>query len=155
MIDAFDAVEVGAHLGEALERAGLGAVLDVLESANVAFDRDQALKQAAEQGMFIGRFEQMRVDVFVPSIPFSWEAGRTRVRKTIAGRDLWFLSAEALCVFKLLFFRGKDLVDLERLVGVQGKSLDASYVRQHLVEMMGSDNVRVAKWDELIRNFGG
>ena len=54
---------------------------------------------------------------------------------------------------KLLFFRGKDLVDLERLVAVQGAKLDSGYVRRHLVEMMGEDDVRVAKWDELVRDF--
>lgn len=186
MIDPSDAVEVGAHLGQALEQAGhpyaiggalaygffgipratndvdlnvfveadkLEAVLDTLSGAGVAFDRAQALKEATEQGMFLGRFGQMRIDVFVPSIPFSWEAARTRVRKTIGGQQLWFLSAEAISIFKLLFFRGKDLIDLERLVSVQGKRLDTAYVRRQLVEMMGEDDVRVSKWDELLRNF--
>ena len=186
MIDDSDAVEVGAHLGQALEQAGhayaiggalaygffgipratqdvdlnvfvetdqLEAVFDTMATAGVAFDPTRARAEAAEQGMFIGRFQQMRIDVFVPSIPFSWEAAKTRVRRTIAGEQLWFLSAEAITIFKLLFFRGKDLVDLERLVSVQGRRLDAAYVRRHLVEMMGEDDVRVSKWDELVRDF--
>jgi hypothetical protein len=62
---------------------------------------------------------------------------------------VWFLSAEALCVFKLLFFRGKDVVDLERLIAVQGKAVDGGYVRARLVEMMGPDDPRVATWDRL------
>lgn len=60
------------------------------------------------------------------------------------------LSAESLAVFKLLFFRPKDIVDLQRLIAVQGERLDTNYVRRHLVEMMGEDDERVGKWDELL-----
>ena len=52
-------------------------------------------------------------------------------------------------MFKLLFFRGKDLVDLERLVAVRGESLDVAYVRRWIVEMMGEDDARVVRWDAL------
>jgi hypothetical protein len=97
----------------------------------------------------------MRVDVFVPSIPFYDEAARTRVRSGSHGQEAWFLSAEATAVFKLLFFRGKDIVDLERLVAVQGTRLDHGYVRRWMVDMVGEDDERVSKWDELVRTFGG
>lgn len=63
------------------------------------------------------------LDVFLPSIPFAFEAERCRVRVTDdSGWSGWFLSAEALAVFKLLFFRGKDFVDLERLVAVSPRA---------------------------------
>ncbi len=52
------------------------------------------------------RYGLYRVDVFTPSIPFSWQALDTRVRHRVDDEDIWFLSAEALCVFKP-FFRGK------------------------------------------------
>jgi hypothetical protein len=64
----------------------------------------------------------------------------------------WFLSAEALAVFKLLFFRGKDMVDLERLVAVRPE-LDRAYVRERIVEMMGEDDARTQRWDEIVRRF--
>jgi hypothetical protein len=54
-------------------------------------------------------------------------------------------------VFKLLFFRGKDVVDLERLVAVMGPSLDAATVRRHMVEMMGEEDERTRTWDRLTR----
>jgi len=87
--------------------------------------------------------------VFTPSIDFSWEAARTRVRRTVDDQAVWFLSAEALCVFKLLFFRGKDIVDLERLVAVQGTAVDGGYVRAWIVALLGEDDPRVAAWDRL------
>ncbi|HEX6239585.1 MAG TPA: hypothetical protein VFZ61_01780, partial [Polyangiales bacterium] len=60
-----------------------------------------------------------------------------------------FLSPEALCVFKLLFFRPKDLVDLERLIEVQAGALDTGYVRAELAKLMGEHDERVQRWDQL------
>jgi hypothetical protein len=91
--------------------------------------------------------------VFTPSIAFSWEAQRSRVRHRIEDADVWFLSVEALAVFKLLFFRGKDVVDLERLVAVSGDSVDGDYVRAQLVRMMGADDPRVSTWDRIWSEF--
>lgn len=104
--------------------------------------------------MIVLRLAELRIDVFTPSIAFSWEAARTRVRQRIGGQDVWFLSAEALCVFKLLFFRGKDVVDLERLVAVQGAAVDAAYVRRHIADMLGEDDPRMATWDRLWHDHG-
>jgi hypothetical protein len=59
-----------------------------------------------------------------------------------------------LSVFKLMFFRAKDVVDLERLVAVQGSHLDHAYVRKHIVEMMGEDDERTKTWDRLVAAFG-
>lgn len=111
-------------------------------------------EQTRARGMFIGRWDGMRIDVFLPSIPFAFEAERTRVRVTDdSGWSGWFLSAEALAVFKLLFFRGKDLVDLERLVAVRPE-LDVAYVRRWMVEMMGEGDERTQRWDAITARFG-
>jgi hypothetical protein len=127
----------------------------VLQRLGVEIEPVAAIARARRDGMFVGRWDGMRIDVFLPSIPFAREAERTRIRVTdAAGWSGWFLSAEALAVFKLLFFRGKDLVDLERLVAVRGTEVDAGYVRRWIVEMMGEDDERVSKWDGLVRRFG-
>jgi hypothetical protein len=129
----------------------LGDVLAALRSLGIESDQVVARRQAEEQGMLELDFGGMRLDVFVPSIEFSREAERTRVRQAVDGQEAWFLSAEALCVFKLLFFRGKDIVDLERLIAIQGDALDVGYVRTKIVEMMGEEDERVEAWDRLVR----
>lgn len=131
----------------------LAPVLDALSKAGVAFDRAEAVKRAEEEGMFIGWVGACRIDVFTPSIPFSWEAQKTRVSVALSSGPAWFLSAEALAFFKMMFFRGKDLVDLERMISSMGRRLDAPYVRRWLVDTMGADDARVAKWDELCAAF--
>jgi hypothetical protein len=134
-----------------VEPEDLAPVLRALATLGIPLDPERSKLEAQNEGMFSGRFGDFRVDVFTPSIDFAWEAGRTRVRQTIEGRDVYFLSAEALAVFKLLFFRTKDLADLERLIAVQGSRLDAAYVRAHVAGMMGEDDPRIATWDRLVQ----
>lgn len=136
-----------------IQDAELDALFGVLQQLGIEIDRVAATDRARRDGMFIGRWEGMRIDVFLPSIPFSNDAARTRIRLTDAsGWSGWFLSAEALTVFKLLFFRGKDLVDLERLVAVRD-DLDHQYVRRWIVDMMGEEDDRVRRWDTIVQRF--
>lgn len=128
----------------------LDAALDVLVAAGLEIDRDAARKADLEGDVLIGWCRGLRVDLFTPSIPFSWEAARTRVRLAGPSGSAWYLSAEATTLFKLLFFRGKDQLDVEKLVAVQGAALDRAYVRRWLVDMMGEDDERVAFWDGLV-----
>jgi hypothetical protein len=137
-----------------VEPAGLPHVFDALAALGVDIDRDAALARANRDGMFVGSWDGMRIDVFVPSIPFSDEAERTRVDVTVDGWTGTFLSAEAIAVFKLLFFRSKDVGDLAQLIAVRGERLDQTYVRRWLVEMMGDDDPRVRTWDDLVARFG-
>jgi hypothetical protein len=128
---------------------GLDAALDVLEAAGVSIDRDAARKADAAGDVIVGACGGLRVDFFTPSIPFAWEAMKTRRRLRGPSGEAWYLSPEATALFKLLFFRGKDLVDVEKLVAVQGPDLDRDYIRRWLVDMMGDDDERTRAWDEI------
>lgn len=130
----------------------LGPVLVCLETLGAQLADADPIAAADQQGMFVARLGDFRLDLFVASIPFSWHALRTRVRAQVRQRSAWFLSAEALSVFKLLFFRGKDQVDLERLVAQQGAALDAASVRADISEMMGEDDPRVEFWDRITKS---
>jgi hypothetical protein len=139
-------VDVNVFVSE----AQLANAIAVLSSLGIEIDASAAAARVQREGMFVGRWDGMRIDVFLPSIPFAHEAERTRIRVTDdAGWSGWFLAAEAVAVFKLLFFRGKDLVDLERLVAVR-RELDTAYVRRWIVDMMGEDDDRTRKWDEIV-----
>ena len=131
----------------------LGHALDILAAAGLEIDRRRAFEADLEGQVLVGRSDGLRVDLFTPSIPFSWEALKTRKRLTGVSGTAYYLSAEAITVFKLLFFRPKDLLDLEKLLAVQGKGLDAPYVRRWLVEMMGETDPRVVTWDGLVARY--
>jgi hypothetical protein len=121
-----------------------------LATISVELDLERARLASAASGLIVLHAHAMRVDLFTPSIDFAWEAMRTRVSVTIDQRTVSLLSAEALAVFKLLFFRPKDIADLQRLIGVRGALLDVDYVRSNLVAMMGEDDDRVRRWDALV-----
>ncbi len=131
----------------------LPALIACLKNLGVKIDENAARARARLDGMFVGKWNGIRIDVFVPSIPFSDEAERTRVLLKSAEEAVWFLSAEALAVFKLLFFRPKDIADLERLIASCGSKLNHQYVHDQVAEMMGGDDDRVQTWDRLIRQF--
>jgi hypothetical protein len=135
-----------------VESAQLDEVFGVLESAGVAIDRVALRADAERDGVFFCWAATTRVDVFLPSIELSWEALKTRVSVPVGGKATWFLSPELLACFKLLFFRPKDLMDLERLVGTNAR-LDSSRVRELIVDAMGEDDERVRAWDEIVRRF--
>ena len=134
-----------------IDHPALDAALDVLTTAGVEFDRVAARQADADGDVIVGRFGGMRIDLFTPSIPFAWEAARTVRRVTGPNTSVNYLAPEAMAVFKLLFVRPKDLVDLEKLVVVPGRDLDTAYVRKWLVEMMGEDDERVVAWDALLQ----
>lgn len=56
-------------------------------------------------------------------------------------------------VFKLPFFRPKDLLDVEKVVAVQGGALDRTYVRSWMVEMVGEGDDRVATLEAIVASF--
>ena len=138
-------VDVNVFVGE----DALDLVFRTLDSLGVRIDTSAARAQNARDGMFVGQWGLFRIDVFTPSIEFSWEAERTRTRHRVGEREAWFLSAETIAVFKLLFFRTKDLADLERLVALRTE-LDVAWVRSRIVSMMGEGDERVTAWDRIV-----
>lgn len=138
-------------------------VLAVLESVGArasqagaewdALTRAAFLHRAGEGDVAVAWIQDVRVDVFVPSIPFYAKAQTTlRSVEFADGRSRHVLSPEALAVFNLLFFRGKDLADLRRLVTIQGAALDVAWVREQIVDMLGLEDDRVEAWDEILRD---
>jgi hypothetical protein len=128
----------------------LEPVLEVLQRAGCSLDPAAALRDAAERGDFRCAFAGVRVDVFVSSIPF-YDSVRSRIRRApLEGRPAWFLSPEDLVVFKLLFFRTKDVLDVERLTAFLGAAMDRAYVRRWLVSLVGEEDERVARWERVL-----
>lgn len=130
-----------------------GELLDALARAGCTFDRELALRRAREGDTVFAYLRGYRVDVFVWLVPFHDEVQRTVHVAEIEGRRVPFISAEALCVFKLLFFREKDLLDLKLLVAARADRLDHGWIRRHLVDLVGDDE-RIAAWDRIVREHG-
>jgi hypothetical protein len=148
LIDVLDASGETYAFGGAMDASRIDDAFALVRRAGVSLDEVVARNAARERGMFAGRIGATRVDVFVPSIPFYDEAARRRVRTVIGTRETWVHSAEVLAVFKMLFFRPKDLIDVERMLEVRGATFDRAFVRASLLDMLGDDE-RIAKWDAI------
>jgi hypothetical protein len=113
-------------------------------------DAAAALHSLQEYGFCRVTYRGVRVDVFLPIIPF-YEVARQRRRKVQLGeQSIWIWDAESLTVFKLMFFRRKDVADVEQVLRTQRSDLDRDWVRSQLVDIHGQRDPRVAQWDELV-----
>lgn len=132
----------------------LDGLLDALEAGGAELNRAAARSSAATRGDFRAHVRGMRIDIFVPSIPLCDAAEQRVLQGLLLGRPIKILTAEDLVLFKLLFYRPKDLLDVERLVAFQGEALDRDYIRRWLVEMMGEEDVRLRRWDQIVTEYG-
>ena len=65
---------------------------------------------------------------------------------------MWVLGPEDLVVLKMLFFRRKDLADVEAILRDQRDTLERSYVRGKLHELVGQEDERVAAFAAIERD---
>jgi hypothetical protein len=130
----------------------LPRVFDSLERAGVMLDRANAASSVARIGMFTGRHGRTNIDVFISDHPHFHEM-RQRRRELVypSGRKCWFISAEDLCVMKLLYGRTKDVADLERMFTAL-PNLDVGYIRNWLAKMP-TGATKLALLDDLVRRF--
>lgn len=137
--------------------SGLDSALAALRS--VGFEPDESnealARRAATEGQFRGDVEGVRVDVFVPAIEFYAELESRRRTVTLLGKPLWVVGPEDTCVLTMMFFRRKDLADVEAVLRDQGDALDRAFVRSKLVALVGSDDPRVTTWDEIVSDVFG
>jgi hypothetical protein len=138
-------VDITAFLPE----AEWARALDSLQSCGAVFEAGSALSELRERGACRVSCLGFFVDLFVPSIPFYASVQSRAVARPLLGRPARFLTAEDLAVFKMLFFRPKDLVDVRYLLAARGAALDRAYVRRWLVEMVGEADERIVRWDAL------
>lgn len=130
----------------------LEQVFAALERAGVMVDRPDAERSVARIGMFTGRSGRTLVDVFVGEHPHFAAMRSRRVQLTYpSGQRLWFLSAEDLCILKLLYGRTKDIADLERMFAAI-PALDLAYVRSWLSQLPAAPK-KLLVLEDLERRF--
>jgi hypothetical protein len=134
---------------------GLDTLLAALEEGVFvpAEPLDRLARRAREEGQFRGTVRGLRVDVFVPAIPFYARLRDRRREVILFGRSMWILSAEDLAVLKLMFFRRKDLADVEAIMRDQGSSFDRAYVRDSIADLVGSTDERLKAFDDIQRDI--
>ena len=123
----------------------------LLQSIGCTVQADRAIRSLTEHGFCQVEFKGLRVDIFLPTVPFYEHARQRRRPVTLGSHSVMIWDAETLCVFKMMFFRRKDLADLEQLLRTQGNQLDRDWVLRQLTEMYGPNDPRISQWQELVR----
>lgn len=123
------------------------SVFPVLEALGARFDRSRALDVAQRRGVFEVELRSFRVDVFVPDIPLYAAARERRRRVRFLDVELLVWAPEDITLFKLLYFRPKDKLDIENIIQIQQENVDLGYIRRWLVDLVGAADER-AVWFE-------
>lgn len=121
----------------------------LLQDLGCEFGSTSAILSLDEHGFCRVEYRGFQLDVFLPTIPFYETARERRKRVPLDSQRIMIWDAETLCVFKFMFFRLKDLADVEAILTLQGKQLDRDWVRTQLIAIYGPRDPRVTRWMEL------
>ena len=126
------------------------AVLGALVSIGCEVDAEESRKRAAKRGDLEAWLGEVRIDVFLSSIP-AHELARKRIAwVTLGDRERTpILSAEDVVFFKLLFWRSKDKADIESILASRLGSFDIEYVKRGLSDALPEDDLRFAWLDDV------
>lgn len=127
-----------------------GQTIAMLHNLGATFSSAEVRESLTSHGFCRVEFQGRRLDVFLP-ISTIYELARPRRQlKQIGPRDAYVWDAETLCVFKMMFFRRKDLADVEAMLKAQGPALDRAWVDAALVDLYGQRDPRISQWRELV-----
>jgi hypothetical protein len=123
----------------------------LLQEIGCELQASAALASLREHGFCQVQYGGRRLDVFLPIIPFYELARARRQRVPLRDGQAFVWDAATLCVFKMMFFRRKDLADVEQVLHAQRERLDRAWIRSQLEAIFGTRDPRLAEWDELCR----
>lgn len=131
-----------------------GAVVGLLRAIGCDVDESTALPTLREHGFCTATMTGVRVDVFLPIVDFYAVARGRRREVDLEGVPVMIWDAETLVIFKLMFFRDRDLVDIAQVVRTQGTRLDTVWITTRAVDLFGERDPRVSRWKELLAAAG-
>jgi hypothetical protein len=132
-----------------------GACVDLLRAIGCQVERGAALATLREHGFCRVNYRGVPVDVFLPTIAFYEEARQRRRTVRLGDRMVAVWDAETLAVFKMMFFRRRDVADVEQILRVQGDGFDSDWVERQLEGMYGRRDPRLSQWRELVNETRG
>jgi hypothetical protein len=111
---------------------------DVFEVLPGEIERDgRQLERAERDGQVRLRWEGTPIDLFFSVLPFHDDVERNVRHVSFGDRTIPVLSCTALAVFKAMFNRPRDLIDIEAMV--EAGSIDLDEAKRWVAEMVGED----------------
>ncbi len=128
-----------------VEATRIDDVIACLQLSGATFDSAQVRRQAQQSEALVARFGDIRVDIFLNTIPLHVDA---QSRVVVHPADKWkipYLSLEDLIVLKTFFDRIKDRHDIEVAAMEVGESLDVAYIRHQLLAHLDESDPAVVR----------
>ncbi len=95
------------------------------------------------------------IDLFFAYDPFHDSCAARAQAVDFMGHAMRVLSAEDIVIFKALYDRPKDWVDVEQLLAVQAEQLDAKYVRNWIERVLPPEDSARSRLDDLLQRYSG
>jgi len=129
----------------------ISTMKDLGASLAPGLSEEQMIQKAKDGNCFTFHLNDHKIEIFTNTVPFSLfdEAMKKRIR--VSGT--YVLSAESITIFKLLFNRQQDLLDVEKIIIRNQKQLDVAYIRHSLIEILGEGAEQVKWWDKAIQTL--
>ncbi len=129
--------------------------LNLLRTSDLDFVESEARESINEHGFFRASLDSVTVDVFLPTIPVYELCRQHRQRVEFLGQPVYVWGPLAITIFKMMFFRTQDLLDVENMLKTPSTQIDLGLVREQLVDIFGQRDPRISNWDEIVARTRG
>jgi hypothetical protein len=141
-------VDIDVNLFVPVSRAD--DVLEVLRSLGVSLDETGIGERLSRDEQIRLRWTGTWLDLFFSYSPLHDSCHERARTVRVLGQEIRVLSAEDLAVFKVLFDRPKDWLDVEAILRTRGERFDAAYVERWVEAVAGADDPRAARLRALL-----
>lgn len=142
-------VDVDLNLFVPVSRAE--EVLAILSDLGVSVDAPDLRAQLARDEQARLRWDTTWIDVFFAYSPLHDDCNARARSVSVFEQTIRVLSPEDLAIFKILFDRPKDWVDLEAILFSRGARFEHTYVERWVAAIVGSDDARAVRLRQLLR----
>lgn len=122
-----------------IEKIKFITFLKRLQDSRFDFNREHLLKELKEDYLSEVYYKNIRIDIFLPILPYFSEVIRKAVTFNLWGKDLKFATAEDLIILKLISGREGDIKDVEKIKDIQ-VNLDVPYIEDWLKKLTGPEH---------------
>lgn len=135
-----------------LPATGFSRVFSVLNGHGIATTPEME-REALDREQVRVAWGGTPVDLFFAYDPFHDSCHERAVVVDFYGQPIRVLTAEDIVIFKTLYNRPKDWADIEQLLSIQGRDLDAAYVRAWLDRMLGEGDSARNRLEALLSQY--
>lgn len=130
----------------------LPRVFEIVRRQGFEGEDRELIEAIRDRYVAVLRSGSVTVEILLPVLSYHHRLLDRAVSREVAGTPVPFVTLEDLIVLKMLWRRAKDMADLHALLATAG-SLDASYVRETLREILPEDDPRHFEMRDLIRRY--